>query len=174
MKNILFFYTPNHCNLSKCFVGSWREFKLKGSFPQKYPQSFSKRKVSLLFGWLISHFGTNLINIISLRLFVLLKQRLRVSQFFGFQTVNKPRRYVLCPLSTLWSRPIKLLVLWRCCGVEHDGRLPLSDFFLKFLCKQGAVCHGTCLKGRRSRNSFLFAFSHLITHKHFTSKTRWV
>ena len=42
MRAILLFYSPNHCYLSNCSVGSDREFELRGSFPQNRPQSFSQ------------------------------------------------------------------------------------------------------------------------------------
>lgn len=61
------------------------------------------------------------------------EERLNFSVFK--MSTTKPRRCVLCPLSTLWSRPIKLLMLWRCWGIEQDGRLQLYFFSLLTLFK---------------------------------------
>lgn len=151
----ILFYAPNHCYLSNRFAGSQREFKLKGSFPQNYPQSSAK--VSLLSRWLISRFGTNLINIIPPVVVCSARVKLRIVSIFSLQRIDsKRRKYVLCPLSTLWSRPIKLLALSRSCGTRTRQSPPIVLVLLLFKVQPQT---GRCLKRdvfkRKKQRKFL-------------------
>lgn len=154
MKGILFFYSPNHCYLSNCFVGSLREFKLKGSFPQNYPQSFSKRR---------PHFCSD-------DWYLILEQILLILSPCGYLFSSSKAQNVsvvclqkcqqgekICTLSSVHS----VKQTYKTAPVELNGMVPSHcTVFALFKVPQqtGRCLQGTSLRGRNGINSFCVVF----------------
>lgn len=119
MKSILFFYIPNQCYLPNCSVGSCREFKLKDSFPQNYPQSFSRKR---------SHFYRDDWYLILEQILLMLSPRGRLFSgsseaenvsIFSVSKMSTTRAKKICTLCSVHSgkqtyktpRPLKVLSL---------------------------------------------------------------